>query len=91
MGPDCTREMTMNLIAKLNAELNMMYEYAREARMDGADADYIYWMDAAADMQAHINELVREQIERENAEEGRIARQNRIADIASGRYRVTAH
>lgn len=80
----------MSLITKLNAELNTMYENARQARMEGLEADYIYWMDEAADMQTHINDVLREQIERENAEEGRIAREKRIADIASGRFRLIA-
>lgn len=74
-------------IAKLQTEKALFMTYAEEARCAGAPDVELEWLTDAADLQTQIDELVREQRNREAAEEGRIARENRIADIASGRYR----
>ena len=74
-------------IAKLQTEKALYMTYAEQARFAGAFDVELDWLADAARLQSQIDQLLREQRDREIAEEGRIARENRIADIASGRYR----
>ena len=74
-------------IAKLQNEKALYMTYAQTARFAGALDVEADWLADAARLQTQIDDFVREQRDREIAEEGRIARENRIADIASGRYR----
>ena len=69
-------------IAKLQNEKALYMTYAEQARFAGAFDVEMDWLTDAADLQTQIDQIVHE-----IAEEGRIARENRIADIASGRYR----
>lgn len=77
----------VNELTKLQNLKALYLVYAQTARFAGALDVEAEWLADAADMQTQIDELVREQRDREAAEEGRIAREQRIADIASGRYR----
>jgi hypothetical protein len=72
-------------ITKLQNEKATCLTNAREARIEGERDVEREWLDDAAKLQAQIDQMLNE-----IAEEGRIARENRIADIASGRYRATA-
>jgi hypothetical protein len=77
---------TMNArISKLQNEKALFMTYADQARFAGAFDVELDWLTDAAKLQAQIDQMLNE-----IAEEGRIARMTRIADIASGRYRVTA-
>ena len=75
-------------IAQLKNLLATCLENAEQSRLAGDDANWQYWYDEAHDLNDRINEMLVEQRELEIAEEGRIAREQRISDIASGRYRV---
>jgi hypothetical protein len=71
-------------VTKLQNEKALYMVYAQQARVAGAFDVELDWLTDAAKLQAQIDQI-------EAAEEGRIARENRIADIASGRYRVRAY
>jgi hypothetical protein len=73
-------------ISKLQNKKALYMRYAEQARLAGAFDVELDWLDDAAQLQAQIDQMLNE-----IAEEGRIARENRIADIASGRYRVRAY
>jgi hypothetical protein len=73
-------------IYKLQNEKALYMLYAQTARFAGAPDVELEWLTDAAKLQAQIDQILHE-----IAEEGRIARENRIADIASGRYRVRAY
>ena len=73
-------------ITKLESQKLMYLAYAQEARLAGAQDVEQEWLVDAAEVQAQIDQTLEE-----IAEEGRIARMNRISDIASGRYRVRGY
>ena len=69
-------------IIKMQDEKELYSFYAKQARDAGAFDVEQDWLMEVAELQVKIEKMLHE-----IAEEGRIARQNRIADIASGRYR----
>jgi hypothetical protein len=71
-------------ITKLQNEKALFMTYAEQARFAGAFDVELDWLTDAAKLQAQIDQI-------EAAEESRTAREGRIADIASGRYRVRAY
>ena len=73
-------------LTNLLSQKALFSHYADQARFAGAFDVEADWMVDVAEVQA----LIEAEYAAEAAEEARIAREQRIADIASGRYRNAA-